>query len=75
VTPTGGIVLDPFMGSGSTGKACVREGFQFIGIDMTPEYFAIAEARISHEIEVVKVSRAAKDQALIAMPIQERLFA
>ena len=46
VTPPGGVVLDPFVGSGSTGKAAMLEGFQFIGIDMTPEYLAIAEARI-----------------------------
>lgn len=49
VTPPGGIVLDPFMGSGSTGKAAIREGFQFVGIEMDPEYLAIAEARIRHE--------------------------
>jgi site-specific DNA-methyltransferase (adenine-specific) len=49
VTPPGGVVLDPFMGSGSTGKACMREGFRFIGIDMTPEYVEIARARIEHE--------------------------
>jgi hypothetical protein len=46
VTPAGGVVLDPFMGSGSTGKAAMREGFEFIGIDMTPEYVAIARTRI-----------------------------
>ena len=46
VTPAGGVVLDPFMGSGSTGKAAMREGFRFIGIDMTPEYVEIARARI-----------------------------
>lgn len=46
VTPRGGTVLDPFMGSGSTGKACVYEGFDFIGIDMTPDYVEIARARI-----------------------------
>jgi DNA modification methylase len=48
VTPADGIVLDPFMGSGSTGKAAILEGFQFIGIDMTPEYVDIARARIEH---------------------------
>lgn len=48
VTPPGGVVLDQFMGSGSTGKACVQEGFDFIGIDMTAEYVAIAQARIEH---------------------------
>lgn len=46
VTPPGGIVLDPFMGSGSTGKAAMLESFQFIGIERDPEYLAIAEARI-----------------------------
>ncbi|HHA2936748.1 TPA: site-specific DNA-methyltransferase [Stenotrophomonas maltophilia] len=46
VTPAGGLVLDPFMGSGSTGKAAVLEGFQFVGIDEDPVYAAIAEARI-----------------------------
>lgn len=49
VTPPGGIVLDPFMGSGSTGKAAMREGFRFMGIEMDPDYFEIAKARIKHE--------------------------
>lgn len=49
VTPPGGIPFDPFMGSGSTGVAAMREGFQFIGIEMDPEYLAIAEKRISWE--------------------------
>ena len=48
VTPPGGTVLDPFMGSGSTGKAAVLEGFSFIGIEREAEYIAIAEARINH---------------------------
>jgi DNA modification methylase len=46
VTPPNGIVLDPFMGSGSTGKACAYEGFDFIGIDQSAEYVEIARARI-----------------------------
>lgn len=46
VTPPGGVVLDPFMGSGSTGKAAMAEGFRFIGIEREAEYVAIAEARI-----------------------------
>lgn len=46
VTPPSGIVLDPFMGSGSTGKACAYENFDFIGIDQSAEYVAIAQARI-----------------------------
>jgi len=45
ITPTGGTVLDPFMGSGSTGKACKLEGFDFIGIDLEQEYVDIAKAR------------------------------
>ena len=47
VTPPNGIVLDPFMGSGSTGKACAYEGFDFIGIEMSAEYIEIAKARIA----------------------------
>jgi site-specific DNA-methyltransferase (adenine-specific) len=50
VTPKGGIVLDPFMGSGSTGKAAVREGMNFIGIERETEYFEIAKSRIEYEI-------------------------
>jgi DNA modification methylase len=46
ITPPGGIVLDPFMGSGSTGKAAVLEGFNFIGIERELEYIEIAKARI-----------------------------
>lgn len=46
VTPPGGVVLDPFMGSGSTGKAAVVEGFRFIGVDREVEYLEIARARI-----------------------------
>jgi site-specific DNA-methyltransferase (adenine-specific) len=46
VTPPGGLVLDPFTGSGSTGKAAVLEGMRFIGCELSPEYSAIAEARI-----------------------------
>jgi site-specific DNA-methyltransferase (adenine-specific) len=46
VTPPGGVVLDPFMGSGSTGKAAMLEGFGFIGIEREAQYHAIAERRI-----------------------------
>jgi len=47
VTPPGGTVLDPFMGSGSTGKAAKLEGFNFIGIEREAEYVEIARARIA----------------------------
>jgi site-specific DNA-methyltransferase (adenine-specific) len=48
VTPPGGVVLDPFMGSGSTGRGAVLEGFRFVGIEREEEYVAIARARIEH---------------------------
>lgn len=46
ITPPGGLILDPFMGSGSTGKAAALEGFRFIGIEREAEYFEIARNRI-----------------------------
>jgi site-specific DNA-methyltransferase (adenine-specific) len=46
VTPKGGVVLDPFMGSGSTGKASIMSGFKFVGIELNEEYFDIACARV-----------------------------
>ena len=51
VTPPGGTVLDPFMGSGSTGKAATVNGFRFIGIERDSEYHKIAQARISNQHE------------------------
>jgi site-specific DNA-methyltransferase (adenine-specific) len=47
-TPTGGRVLDPFCGSGSTGVACAELGRDFTGIELDPEYCKIAEARITY---------------------------
>lgn len=47
-TPMGGIVLDPFIGSGTTGVACIHEGRKFIGIEKDAEYIKIAQARIDH---------------------------
>ena len=47
VTPKGGTVLDPFMGSGSTGIASKKEGFNFIGIELDQEYYEIAKSRIN----------------------------
>jgi hypothetical protein len=47
VTPTGGTVLDPFLGSGTTGLAAEMEGFAWIGIEREAEYVAIAEARLN----------------------------
>ena len=48
VTPRGGTVLDPFLGSGSTGCAAVLEGMDFVGIDITSEYIDIATKRIKY---------------------------
>jgi site-specific DNA-methyltransferase (adenine-specific) len=47
ITPPNGTVLDPFTGSGSTGKAAVLEGFNFIGIEQSAEYIEIAKARVN----------------------------
>ena len=46
ITPAGGVVLDPYMGSGSTGKAAVKEGFSFVGCELDEDYYKIATARI-----------------------------
>jgi DNA modification methylase len=59
ITPPGGVVLDPFMGSGSTGKAAVREGFDFIGIEREEEYVAIASKRLQVIQRSILASRSA----------------
>jgi site-specific DNA-methyltransferase (adenine-specific) len=48
ITPPGGLVLDPFTGSGTTGCAAVLEGARFLGLELSPEYAEIARARIAH---------------------------
>lgn len=64
VTPPGGTVLDPFMGSGSTGKAAMLEGFRFIGCELSPEYLEIAEARIADALaEIERVYKVAAESA------------
>ncbi|WP_366934380.1 DNA-methyltransferase [Corallococcus exiguus] len=51
VTPPGGVVLDLFAGSGTTGVAALAEGFEFIGIEREPEYLALAKARLEHAMQ------------------------
>jgi len=51
ITPPGGLILDPFMGSGSTGKAAMCEQFRFVGMDLEAEYLEIAKARILNEMK------------------------
>jgi site-specific DNA-methyltransferase (adenine-specific) len=51
VTPPGGVVLDPFMGSGTTGLACRREGFDFIGMEREAAYFQICKNRIENDTD------------------------
>jgi site-specific DNA-methyltransferase (adenine-specific) len=60
VTPPGGTVLDPFTGSGSTGKAAILEGFDFIGIELTEDYWPIIEGRLKHA--EAKVAEAKENQ-------------
>lgn len=56
ITPPGGVVLDLFAGSGSTGVAALAEGLEFIGIEQDPDYIEIANARLQHAIEPVPES-------------------
>lgn len=66
VTPPGGVVLDPYMGSGSTGKAAILEGFGFIGCDNVESHVAIATARVAHAVKTAA--------AAAAQPVMDDLF-
>ncbi|QWY83279.1 modification DNA-methylase protein [Rhizobium phage RHph_X2_25] len=68
VTPPGGVILDPFMGSGSTGKAAVLEGFQFIGCEREDEYMPIATARIAWAIGATSSTTEQRPVAAVAQP-------
>jgi site-specific DNA-methyltransferase (adenine-specific) len=72
VTPVGGTTLDPFLGSGSTGKAAMLEGFEFIGIEKEAPYMAIASARIRHAHAAAVTAADLADA--VANPVQADLF-
>ena len=71
VTPKDGTTLDPFMGSGSTGKAAVRGGFDFIGIEREDQYFQIAEGRINYEIN--KPTKTTKSKVEVSKEVVDKL--
>lgn len=64
VTPPRGTVLDPFTGSGSTGKAAILEGFDFIGIELTEDYLPIIEGRLKHAIKTRAEEEDKKEEML-----------
>ncbi len=64
VTPPGGVVLDPFTGSGSTGKAAVLEGFEFIGIELSEDYAEIARSRIERAEAEVEAPKSLKPRTV-----------
>ena len=64
VTPPNGTVLDPFTGSGSTGKAAILEGFDFIGIELTEEYLPIIEGRLAYAEQMRLNHQQKKDEGL-----------
>lgn len=69
VTQPGGLVLDPFMGSGTTGKAAIRNGYRFLGIEREEAYFEIAKQRINYEIKADKkeIEAPSKEPAPVAL--------
>jgi hypothetical protein len=77
LTPPGGTVLDPFLGSGGTAIACHRKGFRFVGIDAAPEAVAIAQARLAWWRAVrldTKPKRAPRPGTVAAVVEQGSLF-
>jgi|GEM_PF-388847 DNA modification methylase len=70
ITPAGGTVLDPFMGSGSTGKAAVLDGFNFIGIELDADHLTTAAARIAHSFKKESEPKS-EEPAQVAAELQE----
>jgi site-specific DNA-methyltransferase (adenine-specific) len=73
ITPPNGTVLDPFTGSGSTGKGAVIEGFNFVGIELDPDYVTIATARIQHQLDKLLTQDATR-RYLKADETNDKLF-
>lgn len=69
VTPPGGIVLDPFLGSGTTGIAAVEEGFGFVGLERSQDYVAIAHARLTHHADELDRAVTVLDYATAPEPV------
>jgi DNA modification methylase len=67
VTPPGGLVLDPFAGSGTTGIAALQEGLRFVGIDLDAEYARIAMARIEGDAPLFNRVRRTAGQTALAL--------
>ena len=77
VCPPGGLVLDPFCGSGSTGKAAVLDGFRFCGMEREPEFVEISRARIAHAATAMGLALdigPGPTETGPAEPVQRRLF-
>ncbi len=65
ITPPGGVILDPFLGSGSTGMAALDEGFRFVGIDLEPHYIEIARRRIARRHVLEPLPQRDEGQAVL----------
>lgn len=72
VTPPNGVVLDPFMGSGTTGIACKLEGFDFVGMEQDVDYYKIAQARIENYVDEEQVKK--QEQEIKPKIKQSELF-
>lgn len=73
VTPPGGLVLDPFNGSGSTGRAAVLEGMRYVGCELSEEYAAIARARIADAVESLSKPVKARKAPNPRKPVQKAI--
>ena len=55
IVEPGGVILDPFMGSASTGVAAIRRNYKFVGIEQSEEYFTIAQDRLAKQYDQIKM--------------------